>query len=434
MSNITVESNRLQGTVILPPDKSISHRAIIISSLGQNKVQIRNLSLCEDCLSTLEAFKNFGVTISEDNNSFTIEGKGMDGLRKAPKGEIYLGNSGTSMRLILGVLAGQKFSSRLSADASLSRRPMKRVTQPLSLMGAKITGKQGGEFAPLTIQGGKLSPINYKAPVASAQVKSAILLAGLYAEGTTTVQEPAKSRDHTERMLKNFGADISVRGLSVSVTGRASLVGRDLEVPGDISAASFFLVGTCISKGSEITIESVGLNPTRTACLKVLKQMGAAVSWEYQDARMADKDYDDEARGEITAKYSQLKAITIKLDQIPSLIDELPILIVAATQAEGQTKICGAGELRVKETDRISSMVSNLVKMGADIRSEENDIIIRGPSKLLGTTVESFGDHRTAMSMAIAGLVTSGRTTIKDIDCVNTSFPEFFETLSRLKS
>lgn len=432
MSNITLEPKKLEGKLIPPADKSISHRAIIISSLAQGETRLKNLSLCEDCLRTLDAFRGLGVIISKDKDSFIIRGKGLGGLQRPSKGELYLGNSGTSMRLILGVLGGQEFNCKLTGDASLSRRPMKRVTEPLSLMGVKITGSDGGEFAPLTIQGGRLIPVNYKTPVASAQVKSAVLLAGLYAQGRTTVREPAKSRDHTERMLKRFAADISVEGLSVAVNGRASLVAQDLEVPGDISAASFFLAGACISGGSQVTVESTGLNPTRTACLKVLKEMGAALSWTYQDKRMALEDYDDEARGEITAKYSQLKAITIKPDQIPALIDELPILMVAATQAEGETIIQGAGELRVKETDRIGSMVSNLARMGADIKSEGDDVIIRGPSKLVGGTVESFGDHRTAMSMAIAGLVASGRTTIKDIDCVKTSFPGFFETLLQL--
>lgn len=431
MSTITVEPKRLKGEIVPPPDKSISHRAVIIASLATSTTQVDNLSVCQDCQHTLNAFRALGVTITEKKGSFCIQGKGLDGLSE-PARELYLGNSGTSMRLILGVLAGQRFSCTLTGDESLSKRPMKRVTQPLSLMGAKITGKQGAEFAPLTIQGGELKPISYQTPVASAQVKSAILLAGLYAKGKTQVREPAKSRDHTERMLNKFGADIIEEDLLVSVQGRASLVSRDITVPGDISAASFFLVGACISKGSRVIVESCGLNPTRTAFLRILQKMGAAISWTYQDSQMAAEDYSDEAIGTITAKSSPLKSLTISPDQIPSLIDELPVLMVAATQAEGETKICGAGELRVKETDRISAMVTNLSQMGADIESSGNDVIIRGPAKLSGAGIDSFGDHRTAMSMAIAGLVAQGRTTIKNIDCVNISFPGFFETLSRL--
>ncbi len=431
MSSITVEPKRLQGEVIPPADKSISHRAVIIGCLAKGKTKVKNLSVCEDCLSSLDAFRKMGIPISKGKDFFTIAGRGLGGLRK-PREQLYLGNSGTSMRLISGVLAGQRFDAVLSGDASLSRRPMKRIIAPLTLMGAKITGRDSSEFAPLSIHGRSLKAIAYDSPVASAQVKSAVLLAGLYAEGTTCVREPTKSRDHTERMLKRFGADISVKNLAVSLKGRASLISRDIEVPGDISAAGFFLVGACISKDSQIKIGSAGLNPTRTALLGILQKMGAGLNIGYQNKQMAQKDYADEARGEITAQHSELKAVTILPEQVPALIDELPILMVAATQAEGQTKICGAGELRIKETDRIKAMVSNLSRLGADIQSEDNDIIIRGPVKLKGTTVDSFGDHRIAMCMAIAGLVARGRTCIKDADCVNVSFPGFFEQLSRL--
>lgn len=432
MSNITIETKRLQGKLTPPADKSISHRAIIIASLAHGQTQIVNLSLCEDCSHTIDAFRSMGVSITKKKALYYIKGKGLNGLRKPINDRLYLGNSGTSMRLILGVLAGQRFSCQLLGDASLSRRPMGRITEPLSLMGAKITGRDGGKFAPLTIQGGHLSPICYEMPIASAQVKSALLLAGLYAEGETVVRESAKSRDHTERMLKKFGGDISVKGLSVSVQGKAKLVAKVVDIPGDISSASFFLVGACISKESSVTVKSVGLNPTRTAFLKVLQKMGASLNVRYQNEQMTKKDYNDEAKGEITAQYCRLKGLTIRPEQIPSLIDELPILMVAATQAEGETKICGAGELRVKETDRIKAMITNLSMMGADIASSNNDIIIRGPSRLTGSHVESFGDHRTAMSVAIAALVAHGRTTIKNIDCINVSFPNFFQTLSQL--
>jgi len=431
MPSVTIEPKSLRGEITPPPDKSISHRAIIISSLACGKAIVENLSVCEDCLCTLNAFKSMGVAIKASKDYTCIQGKGLKGLRK-PRAKLYLGNSGTSMRLILAVLAGQQFSCVVSGDTSLSKRPMKRVIKPLSLMGAKITGKDADNFAPLAIQGGTLRPICYETPIASAQVKSAVLLAGLYAEGTTKVTEPAKSRDHTERMLKRFGAQIRLQDLSVSVKGKANLISRDIDVPGDISAASFFLVGACISKDSSVTVKSVGLNPTRIAFLKLLQKMGASISWKYRESRMAGEDFYDEARGEVTARYSHLEGLTINPDQIPSLIDELPILMVAATQSEGETTIRGAGELRVKETDRINAMVSNLSKMGADIESCNDNIIIRGPSGLTGSTVESFNDHRTAMSMAIAAVVARGRTTIKNIECVNVSFPGFFDTLSQL--
>ncbi|UCB56578.1 MAG: 3-phosphoshikimate 1-carboxyvinyltransferase [Candidatus Omnitrophota bacterium] len=431
MSNITIEAKKISGQITPPADKSISHRAVIIASIASGKTQIKNLSSCEDCLRTIDAFKNMGIAVTKSGEFSYIEGRGLIGLHK-PKGKLYLGNSGTSMRLLLGILAAQRFSSELEGDASLSKRPMKRVIEPLSLMGAEIKGRQGNEFAPLTVRGRTLKPISYEMPIASAQVKSAILLAGLYAEGITKVIESAKSRDHTERMLKKFGADISPEGLSVSVSGRADLIAKDVDIPGDASGASFFLVAACISKGSRVSIKSVGLNPTRTAFLNVLQKMGASIRWNYENDKAASGDYSQELKGEITAKYSSLKAFTIGSDEIPSLIDELPILMVAATQAEGESIIAGADELRVKETDRINSMISNLTRMKADIESRGNDIIIRGPSKLSGSIVESFGDHRTAMCMAVAALCASGRTTIKNTDCVFTSYPNFFEELSKL--
>jgi len=431
MSNITVEPKKIHGEIIPPPDKSISHRAVIISSLARGTTHIKNLSVCEDCLCTINAFRTLGIIITKEKDSFIIQGKGLDGLI-SPKEDLYVGNSGTSMRLILGVLAGQSFNATLSGDESLSKRPMRRVIDPLSLMGAKIQGTGDTQIAPLAIEGQVLHAISYNTPVASAQVKSAILLAGLYPEGETSVAEPAKSRDHTERMLKKFGADITTSGLSVSVRGRASLGACDLEIPSDISAASFFIVGACLAKDSKVHIRSVGLNPTRTAVLDILQKMGARIEIDYKNSQMAQEEYPDEPIGNVRAEHSLLKAVTVAADQVPSLIDELPILMVAATQAQGQTRICGAGELRVKETDRISAIVSNLTQMGAAIKDEGDDVIISGPTKLKGATVESYNDHRIAMCMAIAGLIARGRTCIKDADCVNISFPGFFERLTRL--
>ncbi|MBN3038648.1 MAG: 3-phosphoshikimate 1-carboxyvinyltransferase [Candidatus Omnitrophica bacterium] len=431
MSTVTIEPKRIHGELTLPPDKSISHRAVIIGSLAQGRTRVKNLSFCDDCTRTLSAFKEMGVSIAQEDGGLSIEGKGLLGLQK-PKKELYLGNSGTSMRLILGVLAGQKFSCMLTGDDSLSHRPMKRVTEPLSLMGAKIEGREGGNFAPLSIQGGNLRAISYRTPMASAQVKSAILLAGLYATGNTVVSFSAQSRDHTERMLKKFGADVLMQGLSVSIFGKRGLIARDLEVPGDISSASFFLAAACINRDSQIATKSIGLNPTRTAFLDVLKEMGASLSIKYDDPQMAKEEYQDEATGEVVASYSQLRGITIYPERIPLVIDELPVLMVVATQAKGETKICGAGELRVKETDRINAMVINLSKMGADIENCGDDIVVHGPTRLKGVLVDSFHDHRTAMSMAVAGLIAEGRTTIESADCVDISFPGFFDKLSGL--
>ncbi|MFC1699160.1 3-phosphoshikimate 1-carboxyvinyltransferase [Candidatus Omnitrophota bacterium] len=428
MSTIIIEPKRLQGELTPPADKSISHRALIISALASGRTKINNLSFCDDCQRTKDALVALGVEIKTSGSQTCVQGNGLNGLSK-PNRELYLGNSGTSMRLLLGILAGQQFNSVLCGDNSLSRRPMKRVAQPLSLMGAEIHAARDGEFAPLNIQGAELKPIKYATPVASAQVKSAILLAGLYTQGLTQVVEPAKSRDHTERMLKKFGADVSVDGFLVSVTGPGNLLSCDLEVPGDISAASFFLAAACLVNSSEILVKAVGLNPTRIAVLDVLKQMGARIQWDDQE-----DDGAEEPKGTIRAQSSQLQALPITAGQIPALIDELPILMVAATQAQGETKIEGAGELRVKETDRIQSMLTNLTRLGAQIQTKGNDIIIRGPVKLRGNTVDSFGDHRTAMSMAIAGLVASGQTTITNADCVDISFPGFFSELKRLAS
>lgn len=431
MTSVTVEAKKLRGKLIAPADKSISHRVVVVSALAQGQTKVKNLSTCQDCLQTITAFKNMGITITRSRDGFIIQGKGLDGLHRPVKGELFLGNSGTSMRMISGVLSGAAFECKLSGDDSLSQRPMKRVIEPLTLMGAKISArmKDGQQFPPLVVRGGKLVPVHYTTTVASAQVKSAILLAGLYAEGQTQVTEPAQSRDHTERMLKRFGADISVHQLSVSVKGRANLSATTLTVPGDVSSASFFLVGACISKGSQVSVESVGLNPTRTAFLEILQKMGAKINIVYQNKA---SDYSDEASGKVSAESSHLKAISITPEQIPMLIDELPILMVAATVAEGETKISGAGELRMKETDRIKAMVTNLSRMGADIEAFNNDIVIRGPSRMTGSSVDSFLDHRIAMCMAIAGLAARGRTTIKNADCVNVSYPGFFKTLAQL--
>lgn len=427
MAEIVTEPIRtLKGEIELPGDKSISHRAVMIGSIASGPTLIKNFLAGEDVLRTIEAFRAMGIEIKErGDGTLSIDGKGPRGLLQ-PEQAIYLGNSGTSMRLILGILAGQPFRCELTGDESLSRRPMRRVTQPLRDMGAKVSGTDDANFAPLLIEGGRLSPIDYKCPIASAQVKSAILLAGLYASGQTTITEPAKSRDHTERMLQFFGADLSVRDLTVSIKGPVRLSGRVVEVPGDISSASFFLVAGATVKGSKVTCRSVGLNPTRAGILDVLTQMGAKLEVIREDTEAF------EPKGDLRVEGGALKGVRIGPDMVPRVIDELPIIMVAAALADGKTIIEGARELRVKEADRISSMAYNLKELGVEVKETEDGMVIHGQRFLRGARLKSFGDHRTAMSMVIAGLLARNKTTIEDTDCITTSFPGFMETLKRL--
>jgi len=423
---------RLKGSISLPGDKSISHRAVMIGCLACGTTRVRNFLNSEDCLRTITAFRKMGVRIRKIRNELIIQGVGLSGLSK-PVGPIYLGNSGTSMRLISGIIAGQRFRSRLTGDFSLSERPMKRIVEPLRRMGADITSKSRGPgarsqeyYPPLEIRGRGVQAIRYRLPVASAQVKSAVLLAGLFADGITRVIEPVKSRDHTERMLRFFGANISVKGNIISLKGMSKLKGRVVVVPGDISSAAFFLAAAALKKGSSLTVKSVGLNPTRSAFLDVLKRMGA----EMQIVNRTVKGF--EARGDIKIRAGRLQGIKIGPKMIPGLIDEIPVIMVMACLAEGKTIIKGARELRVKETDRISSMVSNLKILGADIKEKEDGVVIEGRPCLSGGDVKSFKDHRTAMSMAVAGLNARGVVTIKDSACIKTSFPTFEETLKQV--
>ncbi|MBI5098632.1 MAG: 3-phosphoshikimate 1-carboxyvinyltransferase [Nitrospirae bacterium] len=446
MSQISIKNTgSLRGELIPPPDKSISHRAIILSSLAEGKSIIRNFLYAEDPLSTIGAFKQMGVEIAishqpsavsrgerplaltEDRNpetEITIHGKGLTGL-KEPKGAIDCGNSGTTMRLLCGVLSGQPFSATLKGDASLTRRPMKRVIEPLTQMGAII--KSENSCPPLNITGGKLKPISFSSPVASAQVKSAILLAGLYCDGVTTVSEPEKSRDHTERMLRAAGVDLSIKGLTVSVQGRAALKPFDIIVPNDFSSAAFFIVAGIIVPGSELLIKNTGINPTRTGLLKILQSMGANIKLEHK------REVSGEPVADIHVKHSGLSGIDIAGDMVPKTIDEFPILCVAASLAQGKTKITGAKELRVKESDRITAIAAELRKMGVNVEELEDGLIIEGQEKLRPALIQSYGDHRIAMSMAIAALMTDGETTISDTDCINTSFPGFMGILNKLQ-
>jgi 3-phosphoshikimate 1-carboxyvinyltransferase len=418
----------LKGKFTPPGDKSVSHRAIMFGSLASGTSVYTHFLEAEDCLNTLKSFQSMGVSIDwEKGKKVTIHGVGMQGLKK-PASELYLGNSGTSMRLMLGILAGQRFDCTLTGDPSLSSRPMKRVTVPLKQMGAQIKGKDNGNFAPLTIHGGKLKGIDFENKLSSAQVKSALLLAGLYADGTTRITEPVLSRDHTERFLEASGAKFRKEnnGLILSIEKTDSLKPISGEIPGDISAAAFFIVGAALFPGSEVTIEKVCLNPTRTGLLAVLERMGADLDIEVTQEI-------PEPLGNIHVRGKRLRGVRIQHAEIPSLIDELPIIMIAMALAEGESLISGAEELRVKETDRIHSMVTNLKKIGASAEELPDGCIIKGVERFHGGEVQSYGDHRTAMSFAIATLAMNEELKIQDTECVATSFPNFFQEFERLK-
>lgn len=416
--------NKLSGEIIIPGDKSISHRAVMAGAIAQGKTVIKNLLDCDDCNYTIRAFQEMGITVERIGSSVSISGKGLKGLTK-PKGPINVGNSGTSMRLLAGILAGQDFSVTLEGDAGLTHRPMKRIIEPLSLMGVNIKGRNN-EFPPIEIAGGNVKPIDYKLPIQSAQIKSAVLFAGLYADGTTTVRELYKSRDHTERMLSYFGSKLKVDNLKISLEGKIELEAKPVNIPGDISSASFFMAGAVLLNGSRVKMENVGINPTRAGILNVLSRMGAKVIISNRQNLL-------EPTADIEIESAPIKGIVIEESEIPSLIDELPIIFVLASLAKGRTVIKGAEELRVKETDRINSMKYNLEKMGAGIDIGTDEIMIEGVKALNGANLKSFGDHRTCMSMAIAALTAKGESAIDDVECVNKSFPGFFGQLKKLK-
>ncbi|ADY73358.1 3-phosphoshikimate 1-carboxyvinyltransferase [Desulfurobacterium thermolithotrophum DSM 11699] len=418
----------LKGSIRVPSDKSISHRSIMLGSLNKGTVVVRNFLRSEDCLNTLKAFLELGVEIEDRKDVIIIKGKGKHSL-KEPFNIIDLGNSGTSIRLISGILSGQPFYSVLTGDQYLRRRPMDRIAIPLKMMGAEIFGREGGKYPPLTILGKrKLKGIDYKSPKASAQVKSAVLLAGLFSDEPVSVTEPAKSRDHTERMLRAFGVDVEIKGLTVCL-GKNRNLEKDIEidVPADISSAAFFLVGAAITPGSEIVLKDVILNPTRTGILDVMKRMKANVKVENI------KSVSGEEVGDISVSYSpNLKATEIKGEEIPRLIDEIPIIALLATQAEGETIIKDAQELRVKESDRIKSTVENLRAIGAEVEELPDGMIIRGKTSLRGGMVQSYGDHRIAMTFTIASLISEEVIEIDDVDCIKTSYPRFFEDFKHL--
>ncbi|MCP3672460.1 MAG: 3-phosphoshikimate 1-carboxyvinyltransferase [Gammaproteobacteria bacterium] len=413
----------LTGSVRVPGDKSISHRSIMLGSLAEGVTHVTGFLEGDDSLATLQAFRNMGVQIDgPEDGVVVIHGVGMHGL-KQPELALDLGNSGTSMRLLSGLLAGQGFDTTLVGDTSLSSRPMRRVTDPLAQMGAQIVSTAAGS-APLQIKGGsKLSGIDYPMPVASAQVKSSLLLAGLYAEGITTVTEPAPTRDHTERMLNGFGYQVQRDGSRISLSGGGKLTACDIDVPADISSATFFLVGATIAPDSDLLLQHVGMNPTRDGVINILCLMGANI--EVSNRR----DVGGEPVADLRVRSATLKGIRIPEDQVPLAIDEFPAIFIAAACAEGETILTGAEELRVKESDRIQVMADGLVTLGIDAQSTEDGIRIQG-GKLDGGEVDSHGDHRIAMSFAMAALRSSGVIRIRDCRNVDTSFPGFVSLAS----
>jgi 3-phosphoshikimate 1-carboxyvinyltransferase len=424
-------ANRISGEITVPGDKSISHRAVMLASISEGITRVQGFSPGKDCLSTVRCFKQMGVHIEDTGpGEVWIHGAGLYGL-KEPEDILDAGNSGTTMRLLLGILAGQPFFSVVTGDHSLRRRPMDRVINPLRLMGAEIWGRNQGSLAPVAVSASeKLLPIEYSSPIPSAQVKSAVLLCGLFTEGLTTVSEPVLSRDHTERMLGWFGADVHRYGdgRTVSIKGRPVLRGGQLKIPGDISSAAFFIAAGCLLPGSEILIANVGINPTRSGIIRTLKEMGADI------ALLNKREECGEPVADLLVRQAPLHSVEISGRHLPSLIDEIPILAVAATQAEGTTVIRDAAELRFKETDRIKAIALELGRMGAAIKETPDGLIIEGPVPLKGTVCLSHGDHRIAMSLAIAGLVAEGETIIQDSGIIEISFPGFREKLEQFLS
>lgn len=422
-------AKKICGQMEVPGDKSISHRAVMLGALAKGHTTIKNFLLGADCLSTIECFKAMGIEFKQvDGNAIVVCGRGLRGLRE-PEDILNVGNSGTTIRLMLGILAGQPFFTAVTGDDSIRKRPMGRVTEPLLEMGAVISGRQNGSLAPLAVRGGLLKPLKFVSAVASAQVKSAVLLAGLYARGQTSVWEPQKSRDHTERMLSYLGAEIEVRDQVVKITGNPCLEGKPVEVPGDISSAAFLMVAAAILPGSHLKIDRVGINPTRTGIIDVLRNMGVDIETVNEDMVNGEPVADIIVRG-----TGKLKSTQIEGSMIPRLIDEIPVITVAAALAEGETVIRDADELKVKETNRISTMASELGKMGVEIQQLNDGMIINGGSTLRGVICESHGDHRVAMAVAVAGLRAQGSTVIKNAGCVNVSFPDFKYKLEELLS
>lgn len=422
---LRTNSKGLRGTIRVPGDKSISHRSIIFGSLAKGETKVYDILRGEDVLSTIQVFRDLGVSIQDDGDVIRIQGVGFQGLQ-APTAPLDMGNSGTSIRLISGVLAGQDFAVTMVGDDSLSKRPMDRVAIPLRQMGVEIAGQGERDCPPLHEKGThQLQPIHYRLPVASAQVKSALIFAALQAEGESTIIEKEKTRDHTEDMIRQFGGEIQVDGKTIRIKGGQEFQGQEVIVPGDISSAAFWLVAGLILPDSVIKIENVGINQTRTGILDVIQEMGGDLTMEDRDEKAVSAS--------LTVKTSSLKGIRIDGELIPRLIDELPIIALLATQANGQTVIADAEELRVKETDRIQVVADSLNAMGANVVPTEDGMIITGPTPLHGADLETFGDHRIGMMAAIAALlVRDGNVVLDRAEAINTSYPSFFEDLETL--
>ncbi|MFZ5644156.1 MAG: 3-phosphoshikimate 1-carboxyvinyltransferase [Bacillota bacterium] len=426
MEKIIFKSKGLVGNTTVPGDKSISHRAVMIGSIAEGNTHIENFLTGEDCLATMNCFKAMGIEFEGPHDGFlVVRGKGLDGLME-PEKILDAANSGTTIRLMTGILSGQPFLSMITGDDSLKKRPMGRVIEPLTLMGSNIMGRKQNTLPPLAIRGGNLKPVDYTTQVASAQIKSSILFAGLFANGKTSVTEPARSRDHSERMLKYFGAEVETEGNRVTLKGLPSLKGTDIKIPGDISSAAFLMVAAALVPGSDLTIRNVGTNPTRDGIIHALKKMGANI--EIIDTTVSC----GEPVSDIRVRHSELKGITVEGDLIPRLIDEIPALAVAASVAEGETVVKDAAELKVKESNRISAIVEELKKFGVNIVELPDGFIVHPGNKLQGAIVDTRMDHRIAMAMSVAGLISEGETVIKGCQYVNISFPGFFDVLKSL--
>lgn len=419
-------SGKLSGQVTVPGDKSISHRSVMFGSIAEGVTEIHGFLQGADCLSTISCFSRMGISIENQGDTVLVHGKGLHGLT-APTDILDCGNSGTTTRLISGILSAQNFDVTLTGDESIQKRPMRRIIHPLSEMGARIESVRGNDCAPLHITGSSLHGISYHSPVASAQVKSSILLAGLYAEGETRVTEPYVSRNHSELMLRSFGADVRTEGTTAILTPVRELYGQKLLIPGDISSAAFFIAAALIVPGSEVLIKNVGINPTRDGILRVCRSMNADITLLNQ------KDGGGEPTADLLVRSSTLKGTVIEGEIIPTLIDELPVIAAMACFAEGTTIIRDAAELKVKESNRIAVMTENLTAMGADVTETEDGMIIRGGKPLHGAVIDSKKDHRIAMTFAVTALAANGKTEILDADCVNISYPGFYGDLERLR-
>jgi 3-phosphoshikimate 1-carboxyvinyltransferase len=426
VTDITIKpAASVKGEITVPGDKSISHRSIMLGAIANGITTVRGFLRGGDNMATMKAFRAMGVQIDDDGETVTIQGKGLHGLSE-PGDVIDCGNSGTTIRLITGLLLGQSFFSVVTGDQYLRKRPMKRVVEPLSRMGAKILGRNQGRLAPLAISGGALNAIGYESPVSSAQIKSAIMLAGLYADGETSVREPTLSRDHSERMFRLFGASLEVFNNGVTVRGGVELQGQEIVVPGDISSATFFMVAALITPGSELLIRNVGVNPTRTGAIDILRAMGGDITL------LDEREVSGEPVADILVRSSRLKGCAVSGSVVPRAIDEFPAIFIAAACAEGTTAVHDAKELRVKETDRIAAMATNLRALGVSVEEHEDGMSVTGVERLAGGSVTSFGDHRIAMSFSVAALVAAAPITIADTGCVATSFPSFYPLLEQV--